>query len=1677
MSSRHPILKVLALATLSTTLFAQTEPALIERDMYQQRLESTRQIKALDDSIFGDVIELQNGGLSFEVTDVALPGNNALAVAFGRQYTVVNSRTDNNNHILADWRPTLPRMHGTFAPIWNALDGSRNRCSSLTPPRIVDDANSGRFLQGSYFNGVKVEIPGEVSGELLITAPGISRPAPENNLPFQWTVDGQTHLRCLPNAATDGGEGFLAVTPNGNRYWFTKIISRSLPPVEGPPNGVNGNYRLERSEVSLYATRVEDRHGNWVTYTYGGTHNNIAYGPDQLAVIDSSDQRRITITYASGRVATVSAGEQPDSPGPRVWTYTYNANGTRLERVQLPDTSAWLYGFSQLSSAPIKPQSGGDDGDCWGPGTPDPTTSPRSGTVTHPSGATATYTIAITRHARNQVTLSCTNFTMPVGQNDPRDDVNLWPNQFDAWSVVQKHVTGTGLDPQTWSYDYTEKESYEFVIFKGVNNEPPYFCPTTGPNADPRCDQPQCTDDWCINALGSRTTITRPDGTRVIHSFGNSWQFDDGKLRFTEVRDPEGNVVESTHHSYLWANKEGDGYPYDSFGVTLQQAHEGFQSEYHRPRYQTYTLRDGTGFVETSWATGAGSAFAIDPLGRPLRVRRYAELAAFPYQTPSHVTAYTYHDVSSPWVLGQISRITVNDIETHRAEFYGANALPWKTYKGGILRQELFYDLPGGAATATTGTVSKFKNGRTFETNLLGWVRGIPTTVLDANNRSTVTGVDGNGWIRSIRNELNHTTGYAYDGLGRLNLVDPPFRVRPPGTPDWAVENLGWSKVPAGSFLAGYWLRTSTHGNQITETFLDSYYRPVVVRQRDLLSTVGPRSTVYRYDSMNRKVFESHALNATQLPATEAGIRALTAGTHYAYDALGRVTSQSVETEESGARATTSISFLSELRKRVTDPENHSTTFYYESANDANLERPTRIEAPESQITTFTRNAFGNPTRISRTSTYAGESLTVHRDFVYDQAQRLCKRIDPESGVSIYYYDAENNLEWSAHGLLGTNYTSATSCSYSAVPQNRKIAKQYDRLNRLTRTDFPVPSDPQTPPTPFTAFTYRDDGTLNTAERDGSKWTYLYNELALRERETLEFDNLTWVFDPSYTATGKLTTLEYSGTNQPSELVAFQPNAYGEPTTVGNYLSGAQYHANGSLQTAAFANGVSTRRELNHRRLPSLLEYSLSGSVVFGAEYYYDGSANITQVTGSRASSYLYDGLNRLTFASQHVPGSGMPGSQAFHYDQLDNLRRSVSSTEDLAFNLDPSTGRMSSVSNGPGGPILLDIGYDTRGNLISGSTGAFSYPVTFDESAYVTSVVTPGGVNESYRYDAFGHRTKKVSSAVGVVYSVYTSDGLLRAERDHQGVKRHYYLGNQLVARNGAFGGGLGTTTWFVTDHLGSNVRTFGAFPTPTGGEQSYFSPYGVRPIKTTEIGPAFAGHYEDSSSYTYMKARYYNPSVGRFLSPDPVDVDPTTGANFNRYWYASNNPIAFIDPDGRRDVFIGGAMDKNRSRIVQDYAANQKGSNPGRDVRYFSHREKGKIAAAINAPLADGEPLNVIGHSLGGREAIRQANSTGAKITNLVTIDPVGGAGDGSKPANVDTWTDVTAVPTKKNMSDRVAGTGRKLMGTTETSGADVSRTMATNHGDFEYMMSSSGAQQQVDASYDQKELKDPQ
>jgi RHS repeat-associated protein len=79
-------------------------------------------------------------------------------------------------------------------------------------------------------------------------------------------------------------------------------------------------------------------------------------------------------------------------------------------------------------------------------------------------------------------------------------------------------------------------------------------------------------------------------------------------------------------------------------------------------------------------------------------------------------------------------------------------------------------------------------------------------------------------------------------------------------------------------------------------------------------------------------------------------------------------------------------------------------------------------------------------------------------------------------------------------------------------------------------------------------------------------------------------------------------------------------------------------------------------------------------------------------------------------------------------------------------------------------------------------------------------------------------------------------------------------------------------------------------------------YTPYGTTALGNSVDGPGYTGHVNDAETgLVYMQARYYDSETGIFLSIDPVAFEAGNAFNFNRYDYAKNNPINFLDPNGR--------------------------------------------------------------------------------------------------------------------------------------------------------------------------------
>lgn len=506
----------------------------------------------------------------------------------------------------------------------------------------------------------------------------------------------------------------------------------------------------------------------------------------------------------------------------------------------------------------------------------------------------------------------------------------------------------------------------------------------------------------------------------------------------------------------------------------------------------------------------------------------------------------------------------------------------------------------------------------------------------------------------------------------------------------------------------------------------------------------------------------------------------------------------------------------------------------------------------------------------------------------------------PETGATLQGLDGAGNLTWSAQGLPAS--TACEPLGTSTPVAARKVARVYNNRNRLTALTFPDGIGDQT-------WTYTPDGLPDTitAYNDAGHTTpvvtaYHYNKRRMLDGqgETLTQPNwYTWGIGYGYDGNGNLSVQRY-----PTGLeISYSPNALGQATQAitpgASYATSATYHANGALKQFTYGNGIVHTMTQNARQLPLQVR---SGTVT-GYEYGYDANGNPTQlndlVQGTSFSRYnQYDGLDRLT-----ASGSVSYGGNQWHvftYDAVDNLTSwTLGGVKDYAKYVYDASNRLTSIKN-TSGVQQVGLSYDLQGNLASknGKTARFDY------GNRLRAMDAQGAGLEAYRYDAMGRRVLAWRSADNTTtLSQYSQAGQLLYQENTKTaiVSEHVYLAGSLITtRERAWSSATIVPKYQHTDALGSPVAVTGQNGQLI--ERTQWEPYGAAIGKPAYDGVGYTGHVVDGATgLTYMQQRYYDPQIGRFLSVDPVTANSSTGANFNRYWYANNSPYKFNDPDGR--------------------------------------------------------------------------------------------------------------------------------------------------------------------------------
>lgn len=813
-------------------------------------------------------------------------------------------------------------------------------------------------------------------------------PGPASDYPV--VTAGLWSIACLPQLKNGSGEGFLAISPDGTRYyfdWMAKFEARRMtksdpserpaltayrtadselvarPPLDAPVPRL-GVYVLTRDDVWLLPSQVIDRFGNVVTYTYDPAK------PRNLQRIASSDGRSITITYVpteDGRFDVVDTV----TDNVRTWRYSYRRNSvsgkTELERVVLPDASTWDFSNFYELLTPIRLRN---NGGCESLPLLQ-SSSPVTGSLVHPSGAIGSFTLLPTMHGRSQVPKGC----------DITNNSSPFPRFFATMSLAARSITGPGLAALGWTYDY-------------------------GP--------PNGSWSTCTNCIATKTvTMTDPSNHVTRYTFGNAYNVNEGRLQVTEI-GWDGSGAAKTIRQHYRAFGAG---PYPEFLGFADDGNIGDSDVTARPAplEQRVTTEQG---VDFNWEVQLFDQFA-----RPVTVKRSSSLGS------SRTERTEYFDHLPKWILGQVASVT----EINTGKVISRNAYdPLTAALTSITR---FGHLDQLMTYYGDGTLHTRKDAKNPVTEFSAYRFGIPQTIKYPDGSSERAVVNDIGRIKSITDAMGATTSFEYDAVGRLAKIAYPANDSVYWLPTFVTFER--SSEPAFDLPAGHWRQTVQTGNAYDVNYYDALWRPVYTArwdQADKDNTI--RITRRWFDHAGRVTYESYPKRKYE---------EISAGVHHEYDASGRPTVTGTISER-GTLFSGYYYGYDQFRKVYTDANGNSTVYRYQVFDEPSDSAIANASMPEGVNLAIERDLFGKPLSVTR----SGGGKSVTRRYVYDNFERLCKIIEPEVGATVIEYDAANNVLWRAPGL---NLPSAT-CDRERVPWARQIYFEYDALNRLRKTTF-----------------------------------------------------------------------------------------------------------------------------------------------------------------------------------------------------------------------------------------------------------------------------------------------------------------------------------------------------------------------------------------------------------------------------------------------------------------------------------------------------------------------------------------------------------------------------------------------------------------------------------------------
>lgn len=619
------------------------------------------------------------------------------------------------------------------------------------------------------------------------------------------------------------------------------------------------------------------------------------------------------------------------------------------------------------------------------------------------------------------------------------------------------------------------------------------------------------------------------------------------------------------------------------------------------------------------------------------------------------------------------------------------------------------------------------------------------------------------------------------------------------------------------------------------------------------IAVLGPRRTGFT-DALGQTTTFSFDANGNQVSVTDA----LGVTTTLTYDALDR---QVTTRFPDGTEQRMSYDALGRTLRQV-DEEGQTTQFAYDSRGLL-----TQITDAAGGITHHAYDEVGN--RIAQTD---ANGQTTR--FEYDVMRRQTARVLPGGARETKVYDVDG----------------AMAQHINALGQVRSF--EYDAQGRLLRRTASDGTEHR--------FTYTAQGLRATASDARGTTQYAYDtRRRLVAKEDPTGHQLNYAYDlegnmTQLTATVGAASFQATYAYDALDRLASVTDPQGRQTSLG-------YDAVGNRTQMQLGNGLTTTYAHDiRRRLSSVETQDSTGQVLQSYNYTLSPSGQRTRIDEADGMSrlYTYDALYRLHQDRVQTGTGDLLYQRDFDYDPVGNrLQQSHDSGQGASVELSSYDDRDRLLTQGSSA-----FSWDAHGHLVSRDTQTF----TWNADHRLTSATLEGGGQIEHLYDVDGHRVQTrilpsegepatidylvdtrgflshvVAEVVeGVATTVYTRahDELLSLLRPGDGTSRTYLADGLGSIR------ALADETGAVTDRY--SYTAFGELLDRDGSDTQ---PY------------RFAGEpFDPNLGFYYNRARWMDPSSGRFLSPDPFVGSIRGPGSLHKYGYAHQRPTTLTDPTG---------------------------------------------------------------------------------------------------------------------------------------------------------------------------------